>query len=326
MVDPDNTGQSDDQMISMNTSENKTCPSQKTILVTDSGLGGMSVFARIAALLKKASPWQDVSMVYFNAWPEQDKGYNHFKTMDQRAQVFNNALNAMDNFKPDMILIACNTLSVIYPFTSYRGDTRTRILGIVEHGVQLIHENLVSDPDSQVIIFGTPTTIAERSHEKQLVNLGIDPSRIFHQGCTHLAGKIERNPFGSDVSKMIITYVSQAASKMRKPEAKIYAALCCTHFGYCKKLFQTALSEHFKTEVILLNPNQRMADHVILDPILDDPGNTDPFSPDIRMRVVSQVFWEPERIDAYARLLKNVSLETVRALTAYEWNPDLFEV
>ncbi len=308
---------------------NKTCPSRKRILVTDSGLGGMSVFARIAAQLKKKSPWQDVSMIYFNAWPEQDKGYNQYKTMDQRAQVFNNALNAMDNFKPDMILIACNTLSVIYPFTSYSQDTKTLVSGIVEHGVQLIHENLVSDPDSRVIIFGTPTTIAEKSHEKELVKLGIDPNRIFNQGCINLAGKIERNPFGTDVSQMIDNNVSQAALKIPNPGNRLYAALCCTHFGYCRELFQTALSEHFKEDIIILNPNQRMADHVILDHAIEASGKTDTldtFSLDIDMRVVSKVFWEPERIAAYARLLKKVSPEAIKALAAYDWETELFVV
>jgi len=310
----------------METLENKTGPSRKTILVTDSGLGGLSVFARIAAHLKKTSPWQDVSLIYFNSWPEQDKGYNHFKTMDQRAEVFNNAMNAMENFKPDMILIACNTLSVIYPFTPYSRDTKTRVSGIVDHGVQLIHENLISDPDSQVIIFGTPTTIAEKSHGKKLVKMGIDPNRIFNQGCVNLAGKIERNPFSSDVSKMIDTNVSEAVSKIHNPSGKVYAALCCTHFGYCRDLFQNSISEHLKEGVIILNPNQRMADHVISDHVMEDSGKTDVFSPDIRMQVVSRVFWEPERIDAYARLLKDVSLKTVAALAAYEWNPELFDV
>jgi len=44
------------------------------------------------------------------------------------------------------------------------------------------------------------------------------------------------------------------------------------------------------------------------------------------MNVVSQVFWEPERIDAYVRLLKKVSPKAVKALADYELNPDLFEV
>ncbi len=295
--------------------------SSKTILVTDSGLGGMSVFARIAARLAKKAPWQNVSMIYFNAWPEQDRGYNHFKTMDQRAMVFDNALNAMEKFKPDMILIACNTLSVIYPFTPYSRNTDIKVFGIVDHGVQLIYENLMADPDSHVIIFGTPTTIAEKSHQLKLVKMGIDPSRITSQGCTDLAGKIEKDPNNNSISKMINANVSKAVSKMNKSYEKVYSALCCTHFGYCRDIFHKALSRHIKGEVIILNPNERMADQV-----MEDQAKTDVFSPDIDMQVVSRVFWEPERIEAYVKLLKNISPQAVKALAGYKWNPDLFEV
>jgi len=305
----------------MTLSNKKSGPSKKTILVTDSGLGGMSVFARIAAHLARKSPWQDISLIYFNAWPEQNKGYNHFETMDQRAGIFNNALNVMENFNPDIILIACNTLSVIYPFTPYSQNTGTTVSGIIDHGVQLIHENLMANPDSHVIIFGTPTTIAQKTHQRKLIEMGIDPDRITSQGCIDLAGKIERNPFSSDVSKMINENISTAASKIRHPVGKVYAALCCTHFGYCRTLFQDALSKHVKREVIILNPNERMADHV-----METSGETSTFSPDINMHVVSRVFWEPERIDAYVKLLKDISPETVKALAEYELNPDLFKV
>ncbi|MCK5837685.1 MAG: aspartate/glutamate racemase family protein [Desulfobacula sp.] len=282
----------------------------------------MSVFARIASYLVKDSPWQNVSMIYFNAWPEQDRGYNHFDNMDQKAKVFNNALNAMENFEPDMILIACNTLSVIYPFTSYSKTTRTKVAEIVDHGVQLIHEKLDTDPDSHLIIFGTPTTITEKTHQLQLIKRGIDPGRITSQGCINLAGKIERNPFSSDVSKMITANVEKAVAKMQKSTEKVYAALCCTHFGYCKDLFQKALSEHVNGDIIILNPNERMADQVMME----NTGKINTFSPDIDMQIVSRVFWEPERIDAYVRLLKEVSLKATETLKNYEWNPNLFKV
>ena len=47
-----------------------------TVLVTDSGLGGMAIFAEIAARLKTASVFPKVSLIYYNAWPEQHRGYN----------------------------------------------------------------------------------------------------------------------------------------------------------------------------------------------------------------------------------------------------------
>jgi len=298
----------------------------KTILVTDSGLGGMSVFARIAAHLKKKSPWQDVSMIYFNAWPEQDRGYNHFESMDQRAGVFDNALNAMESYKPDMVLIACNTLSVIYPLTLYSKNTKIKISGIVDHGVQLIRENLNQDRSSHVIIFGTPTTMAEKTHQQRLVKMGVNPDRITNQECKNLAGKIERDPFSNRVSAMIHANVSKAVSKIPQSVEKVYAALCCTHFGYCSDLFHKTLSDHVNGKVIILNPNKKMADYVISETGIENPDKVTCFSPDIDIKVVSRVFWEPRRIDAYVRLLKKVSPETVKALAGYEWNPNLFEV
>ena len=310
----------------MSLSDTKSNSLKTTILVTDSGLGGMSIFARIANHLIKNSPWQNVSMIYFNAWPEQNRGYNHFETMGQKAGVFNNALNAMENFKPDKILIACNTLSVIYPFTAYRKNASTKVSGIVDHGVHLIHEKLNADPDSHVIIFGTPTTITEQTHQLQLIKMGIDCGRITSHGCTNLAGKIERNPFSNDVSKMIIVNVAKAVSKRQKPTGKVYAALCCTHFGYCKDLFQKALSEHINGEVIILNPNERMADHVMENQVMEESKRANILSPDIDMHIISRVFWEPERINAYVRLLKDVSPETIKALISYEYNPNLFRV
>lgn len=284
------------------------------------------MFARIVSLLVRKSPWQNVSMVYFNAWPEKDRGYNHFETMDQRAKVFNNALTAMEKFQPDMILIACNTLSVIYPFTPYSQTTKTKVFGIIDHGVQLIYDHLMADPDSHVIIFGTPTTIAEKSHYHQLVKMGIEPDRIINQGCINLAGRIERNPFGEDVSEMITANVSEAILKMDTTREKVYAALCCTHFGYCRDLFQVALSKHVKGDAVILNPNERMADHIINDQQKDPSMGTFVSSPDIDFQVVSRVFWEPERIDAYVKLLNTISSDVANALVDYEWNPELFEI
>jgi len=156
--------------------------------------------------------------------------------------------------------------------------------------------------------------------------MGINPDRITGQGCINLAGKIERDPFSSSVTQMINTNVKETVSKVPKPMGKIYAALCCTHFGYRMDLFQKFLSNQIKTSITILNPNQRMAEHVIKNPLIKNRDHSTAFSPDIDMHVVSRVCWEKERIDAYTRLLKCVSPDVVKALASYEWNPDLFEI
>lgn len=292
-----------------------------TILVSDSGLGGLSVFADIASRMKKNSSFEKISMVYFNAWPEQNRGYNHFPDMKARAIVFNNAMKAMAEFTPDSILIACNTLSVVYPFTDFSKKTSIKVTGIVDHGVRLIYEHLIKNPDSRVVIFGTPTTIGDGSHINGLIKKGIDPERISTQGCVNLAGKIERAPFSKNVSQMIETNVKEAALQIKSFKGKIFAALCCTHFGYCAEQFSQTLAKFTLGEVCILNPNTRMAKlacetkdtHKIPDPEID-------------MKIVSRVFWEKSRIRSYEKLLGKVSSQTIEALKKYTWDKDLFQV
>lgn len=300
---------------------------ETTILVTDSGLGGLSVFADIARQLEKTAPFEKITLVYFNAWPFPDKGYNHFPNMAAKAVVFNNAMEAMAKYTPDTILIACNTLSVIYPFTAFSKATDIPVTGIVDHGMTLIYEQLKQTPDSRVAIFGTPTTTGENTHKRGLVKMGIDPSRIINQGCVNLAGKIERDPFGREVSQMIEANAKQAALKLGAFKGKVFAALCCTHFGYCSDLFSTALARHTRGEVFILNPNKRMAQINRLTPMADLGPAAIPFSfPKIDMKIVSRVFWEQPRINAYERLLRSVSPHTIEALKRYTWNKDLFQV
>ena len=298
--------------------ESEVSPTAKTLLVTDSGLGGLSVFTEIANQLKKGAPWKTINLIYFNAWPEVHRGYNHFPDMETRARVFHNAMTAMAAYQPHRIFIACNTLSVIYPLTRFSRETAIEVTGIVDDGAEMIHEKLIQHPDSQVIIFGTPTTTSARSHEMRLRKMGIAGHRIINQGCVNLAGKIERNPFSTTASEMIEDNVRQVAIRMEKKGGKVFAALCCTHFGYCRDLFLDAIKKYITHEVVILNPNEAMARRALQH----EKNITN--HPAITMHIVSRIPWETSRIEAYSRLLKEVSPEAVEALNQYELNPELF--
>ncbi len=299
----------------------KILPSaEQTLLVTDSGLGGLSVFTEIANQLKAGSPWKTVNLIYFNAWPESHRGYNHFPDMATRARVFHNAITAMAQYHPHRIFIACNTLSVIYPETAFSRETDIAVTGIVTDGVDMIHKQMIQTPDSRVIIFGTPTTTSARSHEMRLKDMGIEGNRIFNQGCVDLAGKIERDPFSDIVPEMIDDNVQKAVAKMGNAGGRVFAALCCTHFGYCRDLFMEAMKKHITRDVVILNPNEAMAHRALKQEkaVTDDP--------EIKFHIVSRIPWEDTRINAYRRLLEKVSPETVAALGRYELNPNLFSV
>ncbi len=293
----------------------------QSIIVTDSGLGGLSVLNDIANRLEKRSPWKKVNLVYFNAWPAPHQGYNHFGTLEKRAGVFNNALTAMEAFHPDLILIACNTLSVIYPYTEFCQSSDISVQGIVNHGVEMMYEKLRADPESIAVIFGTPTTTDARSHENGLINLGIERERIINIGCTDLAGWIERQPFSDRVGQMINKFVKQAGKRLGKFKGNIYAALCCTHFGYRQTLFSKAFNEYTAGKMTLLNPNARMASQVV------ESGGANPFiSAQIERHIVSKAKWENEQIEAYLQLLTGISHATGKALINYKFDNRLFPV
>ena len=290
---------------------------ETNILVTDSGLGGLSVLAGITENLSQSSDYDRVNLVYFNAWPHQYKGYNHYPDRDSRAVVFHNALSAMAGFRPDHIYIACNTLSVIYPFTRFAAETDIPVTGIVDHGVDLVYRSLQEDPKASAVIFGTPTTAQENTHKTALVKQGIDPDRIIVQGCLNLAGKIERTPFGDEVAEMIDENAREATAQITHKGEKTYAALCCTHFGYRRDAFSEALARHGNTEVGILNPNDEMVTRAC-------DGSAPGGSPEIHIRIYSRVTWEESRIAAYDRLLTPVSPQTVAALRAYTLDKNLF--
>ncbi|MCA1787563.1 MAG: hypothetical protein LC657_16445, partial [Desulfobacteraceae bacterium] len=312
----------------------------QTIMVTDSGLGGLSVFAAIAGGLAQASPLPRAHLVYFNAWPEPDKGYNHYPDMAYKARVFDNALGAMADLEPDMLVIACNTLSVIYPHTPFSRTTPIFVQDIIDQGVDMTAAALDARSDTGVILFSTPTTADSRVHVRKLICKGIHPDRIINQGCVNLAGKIERNPFDPDLENMIQDNVEQAMAAGALLFPTIAATLCCTHFGYCRALFASAIARHTGTPPLLLNPNQGLADQVLFragqtvsqvgrartgtvqsrsgrdqsrsrkDPArsgmdqsrsrLSTVRGSEP--PCITMQILSRVPWEEQRINAYEKL------------------------
>ena len=293
--------------------------STRSIVVTDSGLGGLSVLSELASRLKKQSPWKSVRLTYVNAWPAPHRGYNHFKTIEQRSRVFNNALDSMRQFDPDQILIACNTLSVIYPHTPFSRTSKMPVQGIIEHGVAMLYEKLAADPQSMAVILGTPTTAMAKTHENALHRMGISKDRIINTGCTNLAGWIERQPHSKEVDRMIETCTKETGEKLRGFSGTAHVGLCCTHFGYKTPLFQKAFDRFVSGKSMVLNPNTRMADKAL------DCGQATKFSPaDIEIKIVSKDEWSPFQINAYFELIPDMAEDVRNALKHYTLNPNLF--
>jgi glutamate racemase len=290
-----------------------------SLVIADSGMGGLSICADIVKGLQTRRSYRSVSLTYFNAWPEQDRGYNLLPGMSERIRVFDRALAAMLRFQPNRILIACNTLSALYAHTPFSKQAPVPVVGIIDSGVDLIHAYLSARADSIVIILGTPTTIEADTHRTRLVERGISAERIICQPCDRLAGEIEKAPEGATVRAMVDRYIRQAAERVSDRRGPVAAALCCTHYGYSQRIFEAALQSVFEGPATILDPNRAMSEALLAD-----------FAPrgqeDVRidLRVVSRIVWSEEKIEAIARLLEAASPLTANALRQYRHDPDLF--
>jgi glutamate racemase len=290
-----------------------------SIVVADSGLGGLSVCAELANNLERRRDFENVAIVYFDALPEQGRGYNQLPTTAEKVRVFDRALAGMERLGPDAILIACNTLSVLYSQTPFSRTTRTRVVDIIDFGVQQVSEHLVSQPDSQAIIFGTPTTIEANTHASRLVERGIAAGRIVCQPCDGLAREIERDPESAAVSGMIDSCVGQAVSRLEDRRKPVCAALCCTHYGYSQALFSRALARHARGAVSILNPNGDMAAC-----IAGESGREPKAQTRIEVTVVAKVALGDDEIGSMSRALARVSPLTANALRHYRHDAALF--
>lgn len=281
----------------------------RSVLVTDSGLGGLSVAAALADRFRRAGA--GLELTYFNAWPEADRGYNRMPSRTEQVRVLDAALLAMARLDPELILIACNTLSVLYPWTGFSRAPAVPVIDIVTLGLELIHERMRAQPGSQVILFGTLTTIASDAHRAGLVARGIEPGRIVTQVCDRLAAEIEQGPASATVREMVGRFAGQAASRLADPRAPVLAALCCTHYNYSAELFRAALAP---APVTIVNPNEAMA--ACLRPAPDGGA--------VRARVLSRIVLDDPKVAAIARQVRPVSPQVADALIHYRHDPELF--
>lgn len=291
-----------------------------TILVTDSGLGGLSVAADVAHRLEQSGVFRSASIVFFNALFHNKSGYNSLDSEAEKIRIFDIVLKAMkEKYNPDLLLIACNTLSVLYDKTKFSKKADFPVIGIVKTGVDLIDDYFKSHPDYSVLIFATKTTIGAESHKKMLIERGYNPDKIIGQACHRLAGAIERGTQSEETRNYIEKYVAEALGQLDKNEP-IFASLNCTHYGYAIDVFREVFAEHGFDNIDIIDPNPRMSDFLFQEKYLHRFPQTD-----VKVQVVSRVEISQKKKDSLDGLLRAVSPKTADALQNYIFDENLFD-
>ena len=290
------------------------------LIITDSGLGGLGICAGIERALRTSGLGGDVRLTYFNAWPEEGVGYNSMPDVAARVAYVDRALERMAAEKPDRIVIACNTLSILFQQTAFARAGRVPVTGIIETGIRLFFRSLMASADSRIALFGTRITIASGVHRDGLIAQGIAPSRSAAAGCHGLAAAIEKDVTSPDVDRLIEEAVSLIAFA-GKTNGPVFAGLCCTHFGYVAGRFRAALERRTGRPVVILDPNQGLVDRVAADLGKTQPAGAGT-APSIS--VLSKVRLDESAQQGIGRLIAPISAATAQALKTYRHVPDLF--
>jgi glutamate racemase len=291
-----------------------------TIVVTDSGLGGLSVAADLAARLPASGIVRSARIVFVNAEPDTAFGYNDMKNDADKVRIFDGALTAMEaRWKPDLILIACNTLSVVWPRTEHAKKGGTETVEIVGLGADLIRKELAARPDATALLFATKTTIESGAHRKLLVEKGVPADHVVGEACPRLAGAIERGTGSEETVGYVKKFVAEALEKRPVKAGPLVVSLNCTHFGYVRPLWEQAFAGAGFPGVKVLDPNPLMTDLVLREGGAKRHPDTK-----VAVEVVSKVPIDEATRANLGSLLRATSPQTADALGKYLHEPGLF--
>lgn len=298
-----------------------TAKEEVTILVTDSGLGGLSIAADLAHRLPQSGIFRKARIVFFSALFKEKSGYNSLKNEADKVRIFDIVLKAMEKkYHPDLLLIGCNTLSVVYKQTSFAEKPIFPVVGIVGKGVDMIAQQFDKTPDAIAILFATRTTIGSNAHKNKLIELGYSAEQIIGQACHKLAGAINRGYDSEETVGLIRGCVEEALSKLPKPDPSIFVSLNCTDYGYSIQQFKDIFAEIGYPDVPFIDPNPHMVDFMFESPYLHRFPKTQ-----VEIEVISKTVFTEEMIHSVGLLLRKISKETAEALKNYQYIPDLFD-
>jgi glutamate racemase len=292
------------------------------ILITDSGVGGLSVCAYAERFLRENAVKGRFRLTYVNASPENDFGYNSMRSKSEKIEYFERFLEIINRrYSPDSIYIACNTLSVLYPETSFSELSKVPVRGIVETGVDLLLREIERHPRSIAAIFGTVTTIEEGTYVEALKAAGVDEQRIVTQACPSLADTISEDREGSLAKKKIDKYVNEAIKNTRDLNDTYLAYLACTHYGYRKEYFKTSFGKR-DLNVAILNPNDLVVADLFLE--FEMGSRRDDGEAEVQVEFVARYRIPEKARRTIPDFLDEISPPTVRAFLDYTYAPDLF--
>jgi glutamate racemase len=237
-------------------------PGSPTILIFDSGVGGLTVYREVAA----ARP--DAAYVYV----ADDAGFPYGNLTEHAliARVTDVVGNAIAEHKPDLVVVACNTAS-----TLALAELRKRFSVPFVGTVPAIKPACAQSAAKRVAVLGTQATVS-REYTRALIRefaAGCDVDLI---GSSHLAAFAEAELAGKPVSDAAIKAEIAGCFIDAGGRRTDTVVLACTHYPLLAARFKANAS----WPVDWLDPAPAIARRVV-DLLRDRPPGARPPPPRI---------------------------------------------
>ena len=187
-----------------------------TILVFDSGLGGLTVFSEV----KAARP--DARFVYLAddaAFP-----YGNLAESALIARVIDVLGNAIAEHMPDIVVVACNTAS-----TLALAELRARFAVSFVGTVPAIKPACAQSKSRRVAVLGTQATV-DREYTRALIREFATGCDVHLVGSSHLAGFAEAELAGEPAADTAIRQEMAGCFVERDGRRTDTIVLACTHY------------------------------------------------------------------------------------------------
>jgi len=207
--------------------------------VFDSGIGGLTVVKSLLEhqLFEEIVYYGDTARV-----PYGSKDKNTIIRYSIEAVEF------FKNFKLDMIIVACNSVSA-YALEEMRESADCPVIGVIEAGV-LATVNVLDEKKSNILILGTKATIDSNIYASLLRNHNF--YNLESKATGLFVPLVEEGIYQGAVLDAVFHYYF---SNVKRPDAII---LGCTHFP----LIADALQEYFGEKSVLIHSGDAIVQYL----------------------------------------------------------------
>ncbi len=205
---------------------------RKTIIVIDSGLGGLTVYSELSRMYQKFHIADEIDLIYVNAVYEKNYGYQNMKSKKEQISMFDWFLKSIyHRFNPDQIVVACNTLSTLLNKIEFTREHPDIVYGIVEPVCDFLVTNFREEKSRNIVIMGTPTTVSSKIYQNKLKAIGFPDEKIIPVACKGLETAIQNDPESELVFDLIDKYIGKAEKLIKTKEEPTSFLLACTHYS-----------------------------------------------------------------------------------------------